>query len=421
MIKPIEFMKNDVIKFTQDLIRVPSPVGEEEKLAKVVFDKLQEFSLDDVFIDGIGNVVGVLRGEGRGPDILLNTHMDTVPPGDINNWNGYDPFGAEIDQEGYIHGLAAADDKGGLSVQLYLMKLLKDLKDQGASIPGNLIFSTVVQEEAVGMFGIEYLCQKTLPDKKLDVDVVFLGEPTDLNLLIGHRGKVEIVVTVKGRAAHSSAPWLGINALEMSVPLLDKIFKEWRTNIPENHAIGKRSMTITNLICRPGTLSIIPDECEISVDRRYLPGESLESILSEFEQMIMEIKDSNPQFEASVRIRSNVATSYTGYSKEVQKHHNVWMLEKDNSFLKKATIALQRVGQNPKIGYWPGGTDGSMTAGRLKIPTIGYSGMQIEFAHTSKEMVSIEMLMRSLEGYFSIICELFGIYKDGFEDSLKTS
>ena len=124
MIKAIKNMKNDVIKFTQDLIRIPSPVGKEGKFAQGVFDKLKEFSLDDVFIDGIGNVIGVLRGEGMGPNILLNTHMDTVPPGDINNWNGYDPFGAEIDQEGYIHGLGAADDKGGLSVQLYLMKLL---------------------------------------------------------------------------------------------------------------------------------------------------------------------------------------------------------------------------------------------------------------------------------------------------------
>jgi len=418
VIKAIKGLTDDVVKFTQELIRIPSPVGDEGKLARLVFDKLGEFCLDDVFIDGIGNVVGVLRGEGTGPNILLNTHMDTVPPGNIKRWKGYDPFGAEIDSKGYIHGRGAADDKGGLAVQLYLMKLLKDLKDQGITTSGDLIFSTVVHEEAAEMFGMEYLCQKTLPAKNLGFDVVFLAEPTDLNLLLGHRGKVEIVVTTEGRATHSSTPWLGINALQMMVPLLDRIFNGLGTNMREHAELGKSSVTITDIVCRPGSLSTIPEECEISVDRRYVPGETLESILAEFEQLLLEIKKDNPLFEAKVRIRSHCEKSYTGYSKEVQKHHFVWMVDKENSFVKKAIRALHRVGQNPEIDYWPGGTDGSMTAGLMNIPTIGYSGMQFNLAHTPEEMISIEMMMRSLEGHFSIICELSGINETALDDFL---
>lgn len=409
MIRAVEDLKHDVVKFTQELIRIPSITGEEGDLTQLILEKLREIELDEAFVDGIGNVVGVLRGDGGGPDILLNGHLDIVPAGHLENWNGYDPFGAEIDQGGNIHGRGAADVKGGLSVQLYTMKLLKDLRDQGIPLPGNLIFSGVVHEEAAEMFGMEYLCKKTLPDKGISLDVVFLCEPTDLNVWLGHRGKVEIVVTTRGRTAHSSTPWAGINALQKMVPVLERVFNSMEKNLASHPELGKGSITITNLVCKPGSYSIIPDECEISIDRRYVPGETLESILAEFEQMLEEIRKVDPQLEANTRVRTFLERSYTGYEKEVQKHHPVWLIDKEHPFVKKTLLALEQVGQNPKIGYWPGGTDGSMTAGVMGIPTIGYSGMQFHYAHTPEEMVNTEMMMLSLEGYFSMVCKFFEI------------
>jgi len=210
MIKLINEIQREVIQFTQEIIKIPSFTGEEGELAKVILKKLEEFDLDDAFIDGIGNVVGVIRGQEKGVNILLNGHLDVVPAGNIDNWYPYDPFGAEIDDSGNIHGRGAADLKGGLSVQLFTMKLLKLLKDKGAFLKGNLIFSAVVHEEAAEMFGMEYLCKQTFPDKKLDCDLVFLCEPTGLNVVLGQRGKVELVVKTKGKTAHSSIPWAGI-------------------------------------------------------------------------------------------------------------------------------------------------------------------------------------------------------------------
>jgi acetylornithine deacetylase/succinyl-diaminopimelate desuccinylase-like protein len=99
-------------KFTQEIIKIPSFTGQEGELAKVILKKLEEFDLDDAFIDGIGNVVGVIRGQENGVNILLNGHLDVVPAGNINNWHPYDPFSAEIDDNGNIHGRGAADLKG---------------------------------------------------------------------------------------------------------------------------------------------------------------------------------------------------------------------------------------------------------------------------------------------------------------------
>lgn len=214
MMELIKDIQKELIEFTQEMIKIPSFTGQEGELANVILNKLEDFGIDDTFVDGIGNVVGVISGQENGLNILLNGHLDVVPVGNIHDWHPYDPLGGEIDNQGNIHGRGAADLKGGLSVQLYLMKLLKLLQDRRASFKGNLIFSAVVHEEAAQMLGTEYLLKKTFPEKGLTCDLSILCEPTGLDLVLGQRGKVEIVVKTKGQTAHSSTPQAGINALE---------------------------------------------------------------------------------------------------------------------------------------------------------------------------------------------------------------
>jgi putative selenium metabolism hydrolase len=412
--KAIEANRDDLIKFTQEIVRIPSVTGSEGEVAKAVLAKLQEIGVDETWIDGIGNVVGVLRGQGRGPNIMLNSHLDIVPAGRVENWK-YEPFGAQIDGEGNIRGRGTVDIKGGLAAHLFAIKVMKDLRDLGTGLPGDLLFSAVVYEEAAEMFGMEYLCKTTLPEKGLTFDLCFLGEPTNGHVILGHRGKVEIVVTTRGVTAHSSTPWAGINALAKMVPVLDCIFNKMCLNMPSHPDLGQASITVTNLICRPGALSITPDECEISIDRRYVPGETLITIVAEFEALFEEIKKGDPQFEASVRVRTFHEKSYTGYEKDVQKHHPVWCIEQNHPFVEKTVQALKKVGQPAEFGYWKFGTDGSMTAGLMGIPTIGFSWADERLAHTPEEHIPIKALVDTTVGYAAILCQLFGIDIAGLE------
>jgi putative selenium metabolism hydrolase len=416
MLKMVAEIKDEVVKFTQDIIKVQSYTGEEGELADFVLRKLQEFEVDEAFIDGIGNVVGIIRGDVKGTNVMLNGHLDIVPAGNIEDWGGIDPFGGQIDENGNIRGRGAADLKGGLSVQLYTMKLLKKLKDQGLSLRGNLIFSAVVHEEAAEMFGMEYLFKKTLPEKNLNVDIVFLCEPTGLDIVLGQRGKVELVVKTRGRAAHSSIPEAGINALEKMVPVLDHIFKKMSKKKSSHKLLGDSSISVTNLICRPGALSIIPDECEISIDRRYMPDQSIDDLLKEFESLFAELKLKDEDFMASVCARKLIERSYTGYEKEVKKYHPPWITDEDNALVLKTIQALKQVGQSPQIRYWKFGTDGSLTAGLMDIPTIGYAGTEECYAHTPEERVNIDMMIQSLEGYYAIAADLLGLRLETAED-----
>jgi len=409
MLKAVADLQEEIVEFTREIIKIQSFTGEEGEFADCLLQKLQEFEVDEAFIDGIGNVVGLIHGDETGTNVMLNGHLDIVPAGNIENWHGFDPFGGAIDDNGNIRGRGAADLKGGLSAQLYTMKLLKALKDKGLKPRGNLIFSAVVHEEAAEMFGMEYLCKKTLPKRNLNIDFVILCEPTGLNVVLGQRGKVELVVKTKGRTAHSSIPKAGINALEKMVPVLDHIFNNMSNRITSHKLLGESSITVTNLVCKPGALSIIPDECEISIDRRYMPDQTIDDLLKEFEILFAELKKEDPQFEASVCSRKILERSYTGYEKEVQKYHPPWIVDEADPLVKRSLKALRAIGQNPQINYWKFGTDGSMTAGLLSIPTIGYSGTEEGYAHTPEEMVNIDMMMQSLNGYYAIITELLGI------------
>jgi putative selenium metabolism hydrolase len=409
MLSIIENVRNELVEFTQEIIKIPSFTGNEGDHARIVLKKLQEIDVDDTFVDGIGNVIGIIKGEGKGPNIMLNGHLDVVPPGNLEDWRGYDPFGAKIDEDGNIRGRGAADLKGGLSVQLYTMKLLMDLKKQGVTIPGDLIFSAVVHEEAAETFGMSYLLKKTLPEKKLSCDVVFLCEPTNLNIMLGHRGKVEIVIKTRGKTAHSSRPHAGINAIQKMVPILEKIFNEIGKDDYKHPLLGDRCFAVTNIESKPAGYSIVPDECEISIDQRYFPDEKVTDMIIKYEKIIAKIQKEDPGCNASVEIRKIHEKSYTGYEKTVQKYLPPWITDENDPFVQKTLQALKRIGQTPKIGYWEGGTDGSMSKSILGIPTIGYSGMEHRYAHTAEDMVSIDKMLLSFEGYLSIVCELFDI------------
>ncbi len=406
--------EKDWIRFTQEIVRFPSFTGEEKAFADYLLDKLKTLGIDETFVDGAGNVVAVIRGTGKGPNIMLNGHLDVVPEGDESNWN-YKPFAAEIDDDRNIIGRGVCDLKAGLAAQFFALKVFKEAVDEGLELPGDLVFTAVVHEEAAEMLGMEYLFEKTMDAHDLNCDLVFLCEPSTNDLAIGHRGKVEIVVKTKGQTAHSSQPELGINALEKMIPILESVFAKKGINLKSDPVLGDSSVTVTNCKVSPGALSIVPDGCEISIDRRYMPGEKLEDIVTEFEVIFKEIEKTDSDFKAEVTPRIFNETTYTGYSKDIKKYHPPWVTPRNHEFVVKSFKALRSLGQDPAEKYWKFGTDGSMCAGIYGIPTIGYSGAEEKWAHQPNEKVNIDEMLKTFEGYVAMLCELYDIDISVFE------
>jgi putative selenium metabolism hydrolase len=384
----------EVIAFTRKLIQTPSISGDEKMVADLCMAEMIKLGYDHVFRDGIGNIIGIIKGAGEGKNIMFNSHMDHVDPGDLRNWE-YAPYDAIV-HDGYIHGRAASDDKGGIAAQIYAGAVLKKL----ARLKGDFIFTAVVQEEPTGMFGIKYLCDVTCKQKGINFDLMISSEATSLNVFIGHRGRMEIEVTTLGRTCHASTPERGINAVYHMIPLIEGV-RRIAANLPEHGFLGKATLALTNITSLPGRLSIVPDICKISLDRRLVPGETMEQAMGPIMDLIRNLSV-DPAFKAEVGIKKVKETSYTGYTAEVEKYMDPWSIDKNHEYVTAVIQSLKAVGQNPEIGKWDFATDASYVTGKLNIPSVGYSPMEEQYAHTAFDRVKIENIISAVAGNAAI-------------------
>jgi len=187
------------VDFCRKLIQTPSMSGQEEAAAQLVEAEMRRLGYDRVWIDEVGNVIGLIRGAGGGPRLQFNTHLDHVDPGDPADWS-YPPYAAEI-HDGAIWGRGACDLKGPMATQVHA---LASLKQAGIPCRADVYVVAVVFEERAGL-GSRFLA-KTLP-----CDYAVIGEATGNRLMRGHRGRTEIVVEFSGRSVHASMPALGVN------------------------------------------------------------------------------------------------------------------------------------------------------------------------------------------------------------------
>lgn len=400
-------MRDEYIEFAKKVTAFRSLPGEEKPLADFFLKEFEKLGVE-AFRDGAGNVLAVLRGTGGGPNVMLNGHLDIVPEGELSNWAPYDPFDATL-VDGELIGRGLSDLKGGLCAQFFAFRQFVLAAKQGRRMPGNLLFALVTMEEPAESMGTEYLFDVTLKELNLSCDLVYLSEPTSGDLALGHRGKVELVVDVFGRTAHSSQPKEGISAVEKAIPVLNAVFDGFGDPPDVHPLLGESSMTVTDMEVRPGGLSVIPDLCRIYVDRRYLPPKTTADCIAQIEAFLQRQKMRDPEFSAKVYPRTTQRTCYTGYQKEMERKHPAWITEKDHPFVVQSFEALRQIGQNPSEKYWKFGTDGSITKGAHGIPTIGYSTAEERWAHQPKERVNVDAMLSCIEGYAAMLCAVYGV------------
>ena len=387
------------------------PYSEQEKgVADIILNELEKCGIEN-YRDEAGNVIGILRGEEGGPTVMTNGHMDVVPEGNIDAWGKYDPFDPVL-EDGKLYGRGTSDMLEGLFCQLFAVREIKKYMDKGGTFKGTLVFTGVVNEEPAESMGIIYLMENTLPKLGLKPDIVYLSEPTEGDLYIGQRGKVELVVDVYGKVAHSSAPWQGISAVEKAMPLLEAISNNFYKPSIVHEKLGFGAMTVTDIEVTPGRMySCVPDHCSITVDRRYVPPVTIQDTIDEVQEFIDFMAAKDPDFKAEVHQRINYRKGYTGYGMDVKKQHPAWIDDPDDPYVVRAFEVLRSIGQDPKEMYFVGGTDGSVTKGAYGITTIIYScGLLI--GHQPKEYCVIENQMKEIEGQTALLCDSLGIGLD---------
>lgn len=423
-------LKPDCIKFIQKLIQTPAISGDEYNLTEVLVTEMKKLGYDEVFRDGIGNVVGIIEGDAEGPVLMYNSHMDHVPPGDIENWEGYDPYGGMVDVcvcdnadctkkelVECIHGRGAADVKSGHGFQIYAGAVLLRLREEGVKLRGRFMYTGVVHEESAEQLGMRYLLTETFPQRGMDFDAMISSEATSLNLYLGHRGRTEYLITVYGRTSHGSRPEAGINAVYKAMPVIEKIRNELIPNLAKDPDgdMEDASISLNIIECSPGMLSIVPDQCMLSLDRRTVIGESNESAMAELQKILDEITTADSEFKADVKIKVGHEVAYTGVEFDINKTGSPWKIRKDHPLVRACADALKNIGQPVKYGYWSFGTDACFVSGDLKKPTIGYSAMQEQFAHTPYDKCRTDYIEIAIAGNAAIYLKASSLQKSEFK------
>ncbi|MDP2422946.1 MAG: M20/M25/M40 family metallo-hydrolase, partial [Bacteroidales bacterium] len=193
-----DFTANNLAK----LVRIKSLSANEKEVQLELKRQMEEAGFDQVWIDGLGNVIGRI---GNGKKILaIDGHMDTVDLGRLDNWD-FDPLGGEI-KDGFVQGRGSVDQKGGPAAFVTAGRILKE---HGFDRDLTIYFvGSVMEEDCDG------LCwQYIIKEGRIVPEMVVITEPTNLNIYRGHRGRMEMMVQVKGLSCHGSAPERGDNAI----------------------------------------------------------------------------------------------------------------------------------------------------------------------------------------------------------------
>jgi len=377
--------------FFQDLVRIPSLSTQEREVAARLAGEMRRVGISDVRVDRIGNVIGRI-GTGGDKKLLFDGHMDTVGVSDPVAWTR-DPFGAEI-EDGVLYGRGAADMKGALAAMVYAAKMLID---SGVSLDGDLYLVGVVQEEPC-----EGLAMRVLVEEEgLRPCWVVLGEPTNLQVSRGQRGRIEMRVTVQGKACHASAPHLGENAIYGAARIIFGL-ELVADQLTDDRLLGRGSLAVTQIESTAGSRNAVPDRCAFYIDRRLTLGETEAKALAEVQSVIL-----RESLRAEAEVTEYRATSYTGYETRQRVYHPAWAMEEDHPLV-QATVRTVRntLGYVPRVQEWVFSTDGVYTMGVASIPTVGFGPGEERYAHTSEEQVRLDDVAAAARVYAQLAVDL---------------
>ncbi len=373
------------------LVKIKSLSTQEKEVQLELKRQMEEAGFDEVFIDGLGNVIGRI---GNGEKILaIDGHMDTVDFGNLKDWD-FDPLSGEI-KDGYVLGRGSVDQEGGPASFVTSGKILKEL---GVPNDVTVYFVGSVMEEDCDGLPWKYIVE----EDKIRPDFAISTEPTNLNIYRGHRGRMEITVSFYGLSAHGSAPERGKNAIYMASRAALEIEK-LNERLAYDEFLGKGSITISQMVTGAPSLCAVADFAKIHLDRRLTWGETKESAVKEIEDIV---KGMN----AEVEVLQYKEKAYTGLEYGMEKYYPTWKMEETHPVVVTGVNAFEKLfDKKPLVDKWTFSTNGVVINGVYGIPTIGFGPGNEVMAHAPNEKVPVDHLVKASAFYAGFIYEFAGL------------
>ncbi|MCC6444529.1 MAG: M20 family metallopeptidase [Armatimonadetes bacterium] len=377
--------RSQVISLLQDLVSIESinplvPGGKEgegrvaEYLSQLYRQSGIACELQWV-AEGRPNVIATLPGQDASRSIAFEAHMDTVTVQGMT----IPPFEPKIEGN-LLYGRGSCDTKGGLAG---MVSALLALRARGIQ-PKATVHVAATMDEEVGFTGVKHLV-----DSGFRADAAVVAEPTEMKVVRAHKGAARWQITARGKAAHSSKPHLGINAIDKMADFLVALRAELIPELSRRSHLLVGSPTLNpGIIAGGAQINQVPDTCTLYLDRRLIPGENPASARQEVEALLERMRERDIFFNAALE-----PSLLEDYALETPE---------DARIVQSALEACRLVTGEGEIAGVPYGTDASKFS-RAGIPSVVFGPGSINMAHGAVEYVEIDQALAAAEVYAQIM------------------
>ena len=369
---------DEVLSFARALIAAKSenPGGTEDEAAGVASEILTGLGASPEIVRSDAGRPSVVATIGGGaPSLAWNGHLDVVPAGSLDTWT-HDPWAGEIGDDGRLVGRGAADMKGPIAAALAAASALRRA---GTPINGSIVFHLAADEELAGVHGTKVLWERGF----LTQDAAIVGEPSELQVGLAERGGAWFTATAYGKAAHGSQPHRGVNAITSMARFLLRLPEV----LPDReHPLVGRPTVNAALISGGSAPNVVPDRCEVDIDRRIVPGETdPDEVRAPFLELVRSLRAEHPEVEIEVSLREWTEAA------EVPA---------DTDIVRLAVDAVEAAtGARPELVGFTGITDARFYINEAHIPTVICGPGSLTVAHTADESVAVDELVAGARSY----------------------
>lgn len=377
---------NATTNLLRDLVRLPSINPMTRKLQGPEIYEHQVTAYLERFFRTLGvrwerqkiadlrdNIVAYSDLPGSRATVILEAHQDTVPADNMT----IEPFAGAIEGD-KLYGRGACDIKGGMAAMLAAFaRLVRDRPAKAA----NVIMACTVDEEHT-FLGVQRLVRDAP-----QAEMAIVAEPTQLQIVVAHKGVVRWSIDTLGRACHSSTPEQGQNAIYAMAEVLDTVRKyaDWLRSSKTDPLVGSPTLSVGR-IEGGSSVNTVPDRCRIEIDRRLIPGEHWHQAPDALTAYLRDALGADFPFAASAPWLYTPALAPD--------------LSKD--LVGRLVIAIDSVKRSHQITAVPYGTDAGVIA-EAGIPSVVFGPGDIACAHTRDEWVALSEVAEAEEIYFRFI------------------
>lgn len=389
-----EAARIDILK---KLVAIPSVNEHELDVANYLAELLAQYEIEAQVVPVGKSRANLIAEIGTGKPVIAATgHMDVVAPGNLADWET-DPF-LLTQKDGKLYGRGASDMKSGLAALIITMI---EMKAQNKPTKGKLRLLATLGEE-VGEEGSQIFFEKGYMQ---DVDALLVAEPSGYQIAYAQKGSMDIKVTSKGAASHSSMPNFGYNALDPLISILAAVNEQFRAvDIPVNTILGNVTVN-TDILTGGVQVNSLPEYAEAQINVRTIPEFNGKDVINKLEDIIKtEVQKTNQNYDKNVAKLLPIALKQADINYEVIMDEPAVISTKENKLIQLAqTIGAKYAGEKIPVIASPGITDASnlMRDKNDQVPFIVF-GPGNTTSHMANEYVEQKMYLDFIELYIQL-------------------